>query len=465
LLHKGGLSVQDKQRRYNLTEGSILSKLMLVALPIMGTQLMQMTYNLTDMYWLGHLSSDAVAASGSAGMYLWLSQAFMLIGRMGAEIGVAQSIGRGDREKARDYAQNALFLSLTLGLLYGLVLIVLNRPLIGFFGIQEAHVAADAAAYLRWVGLGVPMVFVTAAIGGSFNASGNSRVPFLINSVGLVINMIFDPLMIFTWNMGIVGAALATVLGQTVVFLLSILALLRHKDRPFEHITLLTRPNRAVVRQIFVWSVPIGFESMLFTFLSMLISRFVAGWGASAIAVQRVGSQIESLSWLLGAGLGSAFTAYTGQNFGAGRYSRIRQGYNMALRVALSWGVFVTALLFFAGGTLYGVFVREEHIIRMGGQYMRILALCQIPAALEGISSGAFKGMGRTLPPTLTSVGWNAFRVPLAYLLSQTALGLDGIWIGVTIGAALRGMSIFIWYRISSPKLLREDPEAASPTQ
>ena len=89
----------SSERRYNLTEGSILQKILLVALPIIGSQFMQMTYNLTDMFWLGRLSSDAVAASGTAGFYLWLSQAFLIIARMGAEIGVAQHIGRGNRKE------------------------------------------------------------------------------------------------------------------------------------------------------------------------------------------------------------------------------------------------------------------------------------------------------------------------------------------------------------------------------
>ena len=456
------MSKQQTQRQYNLTEGNILNKLLLVALPIMGTQLMQMTYNLTDMFWLGRLSSDAVAASGSAGMYLWLSQAFMMIARMGAEIGVAQHIGRGEPERAKRFSQNALFLGLTLGLAYGGALALFNKQFIGFFAIKEAHVAVDAAAYLAAVGIGIPMVFITSAVTGTFNASGNSRIPFFINSAGLVINMILDPLMIFTLDMGIVGAALATVAGQTAVCLLSLLALTRHKDRPFPDMKLFVAPDRDIIRQIFTWCIPIGLESMLFTFLSMLVSRFVAGWGSSAIAVQRVGSQIESLSWLLGSGLGSAFTAFVGQNYGAGKYGRIHRGYRVSALCGSAWGVFVTCLLFFLGGTLYGVFVQEAEIIRMGTQFMRILALCQIPASLEGVSSGAFKGMGKTVPPTLISVGCNAFRVPLAYLLSQTALGLDGIWVGITIGAVMRGMGMFIWYNLYARQLPKADTSPTS---
>ncbi|HZK01348.1 MAG TPA: MATE family efflux transporter, partial [Anaerovoracaceae bacterium] len=105
------------QKTYDLTEGGILRKLLLVAVPIMGIQLMQMAYNLTDMFWLGRMETSvtAVAASGLAGMFLWLSVAMMLIGRTGAEIGTAQNLGRKDIDAARGYAEDSVRISLILG--------------------------------------------------------------------------------------------------------------------------------------------------------------------------------------------------------------------------------------------------------------------------------------------------------------------------------------------------------------
>ena len=447
----------SSERRYNLTEGSILQKILLVALPIIGSQFMQMTYNLTDMFWLGRLSSDAVAASGTAGFYLWLSQAFLIIARMGAEIGVAQHIGRGDRKEAEKYCQNALLIAVSAGILYGVSLLVFRTPLIGFFAIQEADVAADAASYLSIIAIGIPMSFTTAAVTGTFNASGNSRIPFYINATGLVVNMVLDPLFIFGMNGGIQGAAAATVIGQSVVCLLSLAALLFHRERPFEKFRLSLSPDRRTIMQILRWCIPIGIESMLFTLLSMVIARFVSGWGSSAIAAQRIGSQIESLSWLLGASLASALTAFTGQNFGAQKWPRIREGYRITVVISFVWGCIVSFVMFFLGGALYRVFVSEPDVILFGIQYMRILALCQIAGNLENVAAGAFRGMGKTLPPTIVSVSCNALRILLCCLLSRTALGLDGIWIGLTLGAVLRGFGIFIWYAIFSRRH-RRDP-------
>ncbi|MCL2126169.1 MAG: MATE family efflux transporter, partial [Oscillospiraceae bacterium] len=130
----------DKSEKYSLVEGSIVGRLFFIALPLIGTQVIQMAYNLTDMFWLGRLSSDAVAASGTVGLFLWLSMAFMMFGRMGAEIGVSQNLGRGDKEKAREFAHTAIFIAVVLGVALAMVYGFGRKPLVGFFGIREANV-------------------------------------------------------------------------------------------------------------------------------------------------------------------------------------------------------------------------------------------------------------------------------------------------------------------------------------
>ena len=457
----GEIKMSMRPDKYDLTQGSILSKLLQVAVPIMGSQLLQMSYNLADMFWLGRVGSDAVAASGTGGMFLWLSVAFMMVGRMGAEIGVSQGLGRGDMHGAKRYAQNSLFLSILLGVLFGVFIIVLRTPLVGFFAIQEAHVAQQATEYLGIVGIGIPFTFITSALIGCFNASGNSRTPFLINAVGLVLNMILDPLMIFTMDMGIAGAAWATIIAQIISCILLIIAMLRGKNRPFERFAFFIRPKMLYIRQILTWSVPIGLENMLFTLMSMVTSRFVAGFGTNAMAVSRVGSQIESLSWLIGGGYGSALTAFMGQNYGAGKWTRIHEGFRLSTITMLVYGLFITAVIFFGGGLLFSIFLPDPQIIEMGAVYLRILAICQIPQCFESIAGSTFKGIGRTVPPSVVSITSNVLRVFLAYLLSRTSLGLHGIWWGIALTAVLRGMWGFVWYLISSRAMPKVDTTVA----
>lgn len=449
----------SKAKQFDLTQGKILNKLLFVALPIMGTQLLQMAYNLTDMFWLGRVGSDAVAASGTAGMYLWLSQAFMMVGRMGSEIGVSQSLGRKDEKSARKFSQTALNLSVILGILFGVFMVLFRNPLIGFFKIADQAVASEAAVYLAITGAAIPATYITASITGTFNGAGNSRIPFYINAVGLVLNMILDPLLINVAQWGVAGAAIATSLAQVIVALLFLIAVKCGKQKPFHQYSFLIRLERGCVKQIFWWSIPIVLESMLFTFLSMVISRIVAGFGVTTMAVQRVGSQIESLSWLIGGGFASAVTAFMGQNYGAGKWSRVHKGISISMKVMAVWGALVTLVLFFQGRALYLLFLPDPESADMGTIYLQVLAACQVIACLEYNSAGVLRGIGKTIPPSFVSICGNILRIPIVYVLSRTSLGINGVWIGLTIGASIRSLWLVIWFIFIAKKLPHHDHE------
>lgn len=445
--------MEKTQRKiYDLTNGGILQKLLLVAVPVMANQLMQMTYNLTDMFWLGRLSSDAIAASGTAGLFMWLSAGFMMLGRMGSEIGVSQSLGRGDKSQAKSYAQNAYVMAAVTGVLYALVLVFFRSPLISFFNIREQHVVADSEAYLAIVAVSVPFTYLTSVLAGAFNASGNARTPFYLSCAGLILNMILDPVLIFVLDLGVMGAAIATSTAQAFVFVIYLIAMKKSRSRPFDTYKFIRRPQWAKVKMIFKWAIPVCLESLLFCLLSMITARFEAGFGADAIATSRVGSQVESLSWLVGGGFGSALIAYVGQNFGAKKWDRIYKGVRLSLVLMGIWGVAITGLLFFGGGFLFQIFVPDEALLGMGTAYLQILAFAQLPMCLEAVAGGAFKGMGRSVPPAAVSIITNTLRVPAAYLLSLTPLGLSGIWIAIALSSVIKAAWALTWYLVSARK-------------
>ncbi len=442
--------------KHDLTQGSIIKKLLQVAVPIMGTQLMQMTYNLTDMFWLGRTEQSvvAVAASGLAGMYLWLGMALMMIGRMGSEIGTSQNLGKRDGVSSQGYAQDSARISLILGTIYGLVLIAFAEPLVSLFRVNDQTVFNNTCAYLRIVGVGVPLTYLSAAITGMFNGAGNSRLSFLANAVGLIVNMVLDPLMILVWEWDVKGAAIATVIAQATVCILFVWFSKRHPQRPFKHFQILGRLDAVRIRQIMSWSLPVALESGVFTALAMVVTSMVSNWyGETAVAVQRVGSQIESLSWLIGGGFSSAVTAFVGQNYGARKWDRIRRGYRISLASLLAWEGLVTLILIFGGRFLFSLFLREPpEILDMGASYLRILAGCQLFMALEGACAGAFRGMGRTIPPSLSSILANATRPVLCWWFAQR-MGINGLWVGVAVSASLRGTMMFIWFTLYERKL------------
>ncbi|MCL1787468.1 MAG: MATE family efflux transporter, partial [Defluviitaleaceae bacterium] len=297
----------------DLTQGKIFPTLIRLALPIAGGQVMQMAYNLMDLFWLGRVSGYAVAAAGVAGLFMWLSVGLMLIGRVGAEVGVAQARGKGDAEGAYNHSRVAVYIAAALGVLYGVFLITFRHQLVGFFNFEEAHVAADAVTYTVITAVGIPAIFVTSAVTGAFVSSGNARTPFIISALGLVLNMLLTPALVFGLGLGVAGAALASVISQLLVLAVMLLALKTFKSRPFETYRLFTKVRiAAVIKDIrhgtgmFKLTLPVCLENTAFPLLTMVTTRFEVQFGAHVMSMSRVGTQVESLSWLVGAGFGAA---------------------------------------------------------------------------------------------------------------------------------------------------------------
>jgi len=454
-----------KQAKFDLTQGPIFNRLVTLSLPIVATAFMQMAFNLSDMFWLSNLSDGSVAAAGTAGQYLWLSMALLLIGRMGAEIGVSQNIGKGDIEAAKKYAQNSFVVAIVTGVLFAFAMIVFRGPLIAFFNIDDAGVVFEAEQYLAVTAIALPFIFVHNVITGCFNGFGNTKLPFYVNSFGLALNIAITPVFIFVLEMGIVGAAIGTVVASVINLALKLLAMKKYSGRPFEEYKFLGKIDLVYIVQIFKWGIPIAIESALFTLLFMVVSRLVASFGVNAVAAQRVGSQVESLSWMMAGGFASAVTAYIGQNYGANKFGRLAQGYKISIIAMGVYGFAVTIILFLFAEPLIAVFLSDPEAIQMGTVYLRVFSLVQVLACMEGVAAGSFRAMGLTMKPTIVSVSCNVLRVIFAYAMASTALGLDGIWIGIAITVTIRSVWLLLWYRLYARKLPKVDEILSDETE
>ena len=206
------------KRNVDLLEGPIAGSLAKLAFPIMGTSLIQMAYNLVDMIWIGRVSSNAVAAVGAAGMYMWLANGITTIPRMGGQVTVGQSLGAMDKEAAIDYARGSIRMGMLLGILYGIISVLFSGPLIGFFKLNSPDVIHDAKMYLVITCGAIVFSFLNQVFTGILAAMGNTMATFRATTIGLVINIVMDPVLIFGIGplpkMEVTGAALATVLAQ-----------------------------------------------------------------------------------------------------------------------------------------------------------------------------------------------------------------------------------------------------------
>ena len=435
--------------RTNLLKGNILKALIAMSVPIMATSFLQMAYNMTDMIWIGRVGSNSVAAVGAAGMFVNLANGICNFLRLGSQVNVAHSYGAGEREKAACYARNALQMGGILAVIYGLTICLFRKPFIGFFGFTNQQVIKDAEIYLLIMGLFIIFNFLNPIFTASITATGNSKTPFKINTIGLVINLILDPVLIFGAGpfpkMGVFGAAIATVFAQFVVFLCYVYYT-KHDEQVFSKMRFRNPLEKHIIGSIAKIGMPSTIQGVMFTGISMSIGRIIAAWGETAIAVQKVGIQVEAISYMSADGFASATSSFMAQNYGAGQFERSKKGFTTSLKVMMVWGILTTLILVFFPQPIFSIFITEKEVIPLGVDYLRILGYSQLFMCLEIITAGAFSAYGHTLPPSIVSIIFTALRIPMALLLGKTVLGLNGVWTSISFSSVFKGGVLLIWY-------------------
>lgn len=431
-------------KQIDLTSGNIVEKLVKLSLPIMGTAFIQIAYSLIDMIWVGKIGSKSVAAVGTAGFYPWLAMAFIMISKVGGEIKVAQSVGEKNEKDTKYYIKSAIEINMLLSFLYSLVLIFFKSPLIGFFKLGDMEVINMSEQYLVIVGFGMMFYFINPVFTSIFVGLGNSKLPFKINTIGLVTNIILDPVLIFGIGplpeMGVAGAAIATITSHIVVSLCFIYLIRKDKADHFK-IKLFREIDFSYYKTLFVLGTPVALQNGLFTIFSMIMGVIVASFGPVAIAVQKVGSQIESISWNSCDGFASAISSFVGQNYGAKKIDRINKSTKYALIGVFIWGSLTTAILVFLGEPIFRAFINEPEAILKGVDYLKILGYSQLFMCLEITVAGIFKGLGRTYIPSILIAILTGCRIPLAILLCRTdILGLNGVWWSITLSSMVKGI-------------------------
>ncbi|MFA7155325.1 MAG: MATE family efflux transporter, partial [Proteiniphilum sp.] len=414
----------------DLTQGDIFRQLLNLALPLMAISFIQMTYNLVDILWIGRLGSRSVAAVGSIGMLMWMMNSVALISKVGAEISIGQSIGARRLDHASIYASHTTTLALLLGLSSGILFLLFPHPYVSFYRLEHS-IAQDAAAYLRVVAPGIPLMFLILNFSGIYIGSGRSDIPFYFNASGLLFNIVLDPLLIFGIGpfptMGLQGAALATVLSQGVVLLLFVWHL-RRRDGLLGHFPFLIRLRRRYTLNILKLGLPVAAMNVYFAFINMNLARTASLYGGHlGITSQTTGGQIEGITWNTSNGFATALGSFVAQNFAAEKMQRARHAFRYTVIMMGALGSLVSLAFVLRGEWIFSLFVPEKEAYMAGGKYLLILGFSQLFMMLEITTQGMFNGLGRTSPPAIISMVFNTLRIPLALFLGAR-IGVTGVW-------------------------------------
>jgi len=424
-------------------------------MPIMATSFIQMAYSLTDMAWVGRLGSEAIAAVGSVGLLTWMTTSLALLNKVGAEVSVGQSIGMRDETAARSFATHNLTLSLIISLVWASILFSLAVPIVDFYELKS-HIAHNAVNYLRIVSTAFPFVFMSAASTGIFNASGRSKIPFTINGLGLLTNMILDPLFIFVFDWKTDGAAWATWIAQAFVFTMFVYHL-KIKQILWDNFRFFGKLKRIYTTRIIKIGLPVATLNTLFAFVNMFLGRTASTVGGHlGLMAMTTSGQIEAITWNTSQGFSTALSAFVAQNYAAQKIERVLKALKSTLFMTLIFGTICSLLFIFYGNNIFAIFVPEKEAYEAGGLALRIDGYSQLFMMLEITLQGVFYGMGRTVPPAIISISCNYLRIPMALWFVSLGWGLPGIWWTICLTSILKGIIILVWFLAIKKKTLNK---------
>lgn len=437
----------------NLTSGPIHRQLFNLAVPIMGTSFVQMAYSLTDMAWVGRLGSESVAAIGSVGILTWMTNSISLLNKVGSEVSVGQSIGAQNAPDARSYASHNLTLSLIISICWGLILFVFAEPIMQIYKLEPA-ITAKAVNYLRIVATAFPFIFLSASFTGIYNASGQSKIPFMISGIGLLLNMILDPLFIFGFGWNTEGAAIATWVSQATVLGLFIYRLKKRKE-VLGGFAFFTKLESRFVKRIFKLGLPVAILNTLFSIINLFMARTASLYGGHiGLMTLTAGGQLEAIAWNTSQGFSTALSAFVAQNYAAGKNDRVLGAYATTLKMTAVFGTFCTLLFVFWGSELFSLIVPDPQAYKAGGVFLRIDGYSMLFMMLEITTQGLFYGTGRTIPPAVISIGFNTLRIPLAMLLASIGMEITGVWWAISLTSIAKGITSAAWFAVLKRRIL-----------
>ncbi len=414
----------------DLTSGSVTSHLLKTTSFMLVSMVFQTLYFLVDLYWVGRLGTDAVAAVAISGNLMFVVLAATQMLGVGATTLVSHAVGRKDRERANAVFNQAQGLSMITGLGFFILAFAGRRGFAEFMS-ADVETTRQAIAYLNWMVPAMALQFTMVAMGAALRGTGNFKPGMIVQTATVIINMILAPIFIFGWGtgyaMGVSGAAVATFVAIVfgVVWLCTYFvgphAFLRFSAQQWS-------PDFRVWAEMLKIGLPSGAEFAMTAVYLAIVYSVIRPFGASAQAGFGIGLRIMQSGFLPVVALGFAVAPVAGQNFGARRPDRVRETFRVAAALAAGGMLLFALLAHIAPAALIGVFSNDPAVIAFGDEYLRISSWNFVASGLIFVTASMFQAMGNTMPSLITS-GTRVVAVAVpAFLLSRLP-GFEMRWI------------------------------------
>lgn len=440
--------MQKIKSKENILDGKLVTVILSLAVPIVINSFIQTLYNLVDTYWLGKLGTEQMAAitivTPIQSIVLNFGQGITVAG----SILISQYIGAKDNENAKDMV-NQLFVSAMLFSYVSAFISFLASPsLVSWMG-AEGNVYDYGKTYLKIVMLDMPFLVMINIFTAVSQSQGDTVRPMLLNLLGVVINMVLDPLFMLTFGWGVAGAAIATVSAKVPCAIIAFIALSSKKNDIRINLANF-KFNKKKLLSILHIGLPtaIGGSTMQFGFT--LMSRKVLGYGSMAVAAYGIGNRINGLITMPSNAMGSATATIVGQNVGAKRIDRADEAYRLARKMSV--------VFLFLGGIVLSrevvarpiveIFSSDEEVIKMGLDYLKILALYCWTNGIFNTTNALLRGTGHTMITMVIDATrlW-VFRFATLYVCENILnMGVRSIWYSVVISNAISAFILWLVY-------------------
>lgn len=419
----------------DLTVGDPQTVLWKFCMPLFGSIVFQQLYNIADSLVAGKfVGENALAAVGNSYEITLIFIAFAFGCNMGCSVIVSKLFGARDFKGVKTAVSTACIFSGIICLLLMLVGITGSDLLLRLIHTPD-EVFADSRLYLDIYAWGLPFVFFYNIATGIFSALGDSKTPFFFLAVSSLSNIAVDIWFVKAFHMGVAGVAWATFLCQGVSCILAMTVIFRRLGK-LESNEKSPLFDLQLLKQIVSIAVPSTLQQSFISLGNIAIQGIINGFGAPVMAGYSAAVKLNNLVMTSFTTLGNGISNYTAQNLGAGKLSRIRQGFRSGIRLVWMLSLPLFLLYFFGGNLVLKLFLEEptELAMRTGMTFLRILSPFYFIISVKLVADGILRGAGRMrsfMTATFTDL---ILRVLLAYCFSRTSLGATGIWCAWPIG-------------------------------
>lgn len=415
----------------DMTEGSVTKHLLHMSAFMAVSMFVQTLYLLADLYWVGRLGKEAIAAVGLSGNLMMLVLALTQMLGVGTTTVISQAAGRKDQPKAELAFNQSIILSLLVGLGFGVCSFPFRHQYSQALS-ADAATADQAVSYLLWFIPALMIQFPLVALGSALRATGIIKPAVGLQVLSVVLNIILAPLLIFGVGpfpkLGIAGAALATFLSILVANALTIV----YFERSYRYLRFrvsLWRPQVKIWWSMLRIGIPAGAEFALMAVYIVVVYAIIRNFGAAAQAGFGVGARVMQAMFLPVIAVAFAVAPIVGQNFGGRRADRVRHSFYSALAITCGIMVLLTILSQFMAAAFIRGFSTDPGVIAFGSDYLQIISLNFVAMGIVFTTSSVFQGIGNTWPPLLSSATrLLLFALPAAALSQMPGFQIRHVW-------------------------------------